>query len=271
LVVALGLVLGGSVPTVAASKPGHSPKPHPSANPTPTPTPPASGLEGLDVSVWQGAINWPKVAAGGKRFAFIRASAGSLTTDANYVANRAGAESAGLAVGAYHYANPDLAPGDALAEADHFLALATPRVGELLPVLDLEVSNGLSPAELSSWAMTWLERVRARLGVQALIYTSPTFWQSAMADTTVFAQAGYRVLWIANWGVSSPSVPAQNWDGAGWTFWQYTGCGQVPGIAGCVDLDRSAGLTLDPALFIPASSQSASAVIWILAWLFPVP
>jgi len=235
----LVLIVGSLAPAAAAAKPAAKP-----------PKPPAT-IEGLDVSMWQGAIDWTRVAAAGKRFAFIRASAGSLTADTTYVANRAGAKAAGLKVAAYHFANPDAKPGDALAEADHFLALATPTHGELLPVLDLEVTNGLSVADMQAWAMTWLEEVRARLGVRAMIYTSPSFWQTSLGDSSAFSQAGYTVLWIAHWGVSQPRVPASNWGGRGWTFWQTTNLGTVPGVSGPVDLDRYKSATFDPALFIP--------------------
>ena len=63
-----------------------------------------------------------------------------------------------------------------------------------------------------------------------------------MANSTWFAQNGYSVLWIAHWTTaSSPSTPAENWGGKGWTFWQYTSDGTVPGISGRVDLDRYKG------------------------------
>jgi GH25 family lysozyme M1 (1,4-beta-N-acetylmuramidase) len=72
-----------------------------------------------------------------------------------------------------------------------------------------------------------------------MIYTSPSFWRDQVGDTNSFAHTGVR-LWIAHWGVRHPSVPAGNWAGRGWTFWQHTDCGSVRGITGCVDLDRLA-------------------------------
>ncbi len=72
-----------------------------------------------------------------------------------------------------------------------------------------------------------------------MIYTSPNFWKTNMGDTTSFAAAGYRSLWVAHWTTApSATVPAANWGGTGWTFWQYTSDGTVPGISGRVDLDR---------------------------------
>ena len=224
----------------------------PGRTPTPTPTPTPTWLDGLDVSQWQGTINWTQVAASGKKFAMIRASAGSLTQDTTYAANRPAAKAAGLKVAAYHYANPDSAVNDALNEANWFLQLATPTHGELIPALDVEVTNGLSVAAMQAWVSTWLQRVTDVTGVRPMIYTSPNFWATSMGDTRQFADAGYKILWVAHWtSASQPSVPAQSWGGNGWTFWQYTSSGVVPGITGNVDLDRYNGVALAPSLFIP--------------------
>jgi GH25 family lysozyme M1 (1,4-beta-N-acetylmuramidase) len=192
------------------------------------------------------------VAASGKRFAYIRASAGSLTSDARYLYNLAGAKAAGLVVGAYHYAVPDAAPGDAAAEAAQFLDNASPASGELLPALDLEESGGLPAADLAAWARTWLEAVSAAIGVKPVIYTSPHVWALNTGDTTWFADNGYTVLWVADWrGMAAPEVPAAGWGGAGWSVWQYSASGAVSGITGPVDLDVIAGTSVPSRLRIP--------------------
>jgi hypothetical protein len=82
-----------------------------------------------------------------------------------------------------------------------------------------------------------------------MIYTSPGFWADHMGDTTMFADQGYGVLWVAHWFVPNPSPPANGWGGYSWTFWQYDNCGSVPGISGCVDLDRYSGTDLAPLAF----------------------
>jgi GH25 family lysozyme M1 (1,4-beta-N-acetylmuramidase) len=237
----------GGIPGAPSSRPTQKPKPTPS----PTPTS-GSYLEGLDVSVYQSTIDWAKVAAAGKKFAIIRASAGSLTADTRYAANRSGAKAAGLPIAAYHFANPDTAPNDALNEANWFLQNATPTHGEMIPALDVEVTNGLSVSAMQTWVSTWLTRVSSVLGVKPMIYTSPNFWSTYMGNTTQFADGGYKILWIAHWtSASQPTVPANNWGGNGWTFWQYTSSGTVSGISGNVDLDRYNGTTLASSLFIP--------------------
>lgn len=238
----------------AQPTPTATPAPTPTLSPTPTatPTPTPSQLDGIDVSYHQGTVSWPQVAAAGKRFAFVRASAGTLTADTQYATNRSGAKAAGLAVGSYHYANPDTAANDAANEAAWFLRNATIASGDLLPVLDLEVTNGLSPTAMTAWAQTWLGQVHAATGVRAIIYTNASFWSTAMADTDWFARNGYSVLWIAHWTTASqPNVPAGNWAGHGWTFWQHSDRGTVPGISGPVDLDRFSGSALPASVFVP--------------------
>ena len=237
-------------PPAADAKPPT--KPNPPGKPSPTPPPPSPFVDGIDVSYHQGMISWTQVAGAGKRFAFVRATAGTLTADTRYATNRHGALAAGLAVGSYHFANPDTATNDAANEASWFLRNATIASGDLIPVLDLEVSNGLSAAALTTWAQTWLTNVSAATGVRPIIYTTPNFWSNSIANTDWFARNGYEVLWIAHWTTASqPIVPAANWGGSGWTFWQHSSTGSVPGISGAVDLDRFNGTSLPASLFVP--------------------
>ena len=204
---------------------------------------------GMDISVYQGDIDWAQVGNGQITFAITRASHGEQA-DANYEANRAGAAAEGIAFGAYHYAEPHGTTQRAVEQADFFLDAATPQAGDLLPVLDLEATGGKSPGLLIKWVAAFLNRVEHQTSVKPMIYTSPSFWQTAMADTERFARHG-NPLWIAHWETSSPTVPARNWGGDGWTFWQWTDCRSVNGIDGCVDGDRYRGKNLHRAQ-IPA-------------------
>ncbi len=99
-------------------------------------------------------------------------------------------------------------------------------------------------AGLQAWVAAFLGEVTAKTGSKPMIYTSPAFWSKYMGDSRALADAGYKTLWIAHWGVTAPTVPAQNWGGHGWTFWQYTSSGAVSGITGRVDLDRFNGADL---------------------------
>jgi len=211
----------------------------------------ATYAKGVDVSNWQGAVDWLQVGDDGYSFMFAKATEGTTFTDITYAVNRAGVQGVGLRLGAYHFARP-AGSGDAaivasgVAQADHFVDIAQPKSGDLPPVLDLESNGGLAPAALVRWTQVWLDEVSARTGVNALIYASPSFWKTSLGDTSVFAGAGHP-LWIAHWTTSAgPLVPASNWNGGGWTFWQWSKCESVAGFAHCVDADRANGSSAIP-------------------------
>ncbi|HKH23264.1 MAG TPA: glycoside hydrolase family 25 protein [Solirubrobacterales bacterium] len=208
---------------------------------------------GIDVSRFQKTIDWPSVAGAGVRFAFVQASRGSgldctvkpqqCGADPYFAANRLAAESAGIRVGPYHRAfasggTPADARADALAEANIFLAaVGTLHSGELVPVIDVETPfTGMTATSLRTWVRVWLKKVKRRLGRKPMIYTNASSW-AATGNTLEFAKAKYP-LWIAEWGVSRPTVPARNWARHGYSVWQYTSSGSVPGISGHVDMDR---------------------------------
>jgi lysozyme len=202
-------------------------------------------LPGIDISHWQGEIDWAQVKADGIRFVFAKVTEGNAFVDDRYAANRAGATAQGIAFGAYHFAQPSGGTADAIAEADHYVDSAGLSGKNLLPVLDMERANGLSAKALRRWARAWLDRVEARLGVKAVIYTNFYFWRDEVGNPTSFAADGHR-LWIARYGVAEPPIPADDWAGEGWTLWQHTDEGSVEGIAELVDLDWYAGSGLTP-------------------------
>lgn len=205
---------------------------------------------GIDVSNHQGKIKWAAV-PDRIEFAFLKASESTDFVDAWYDRNRKLAKRQRIAVGAYHFARPDgkhrkAARRDARREARFFYKIASPRRWELLPVLDLEVTGGLPPRRLIPWARTFVKKLDRLVGAKPMIYTSPYFWENEMNDTRWFARNGYKALWIAHWETKRPDVPANNWAGEGWTFWQFTDCGSVRGIEGCVDMNRYNGQRFGP-------------------------
>lgn len=202
-------------------------------------------IEGVDLSHYQGAPDWAAATGDGVRFAIAKATEGQTFVDDQYARNMAQADSLGLPFTAYHFARPDTTAGDATLEANHFLAVAALQGKHLVPVLDLEATGGLGPRKLRAWAKAWLARVHDVLRVKAMIYTSPSFWKDMMGNSRWFADNGYR-LWIAHHGAEQPLVPASNWGGRGWTFWQYDAHGSVAGFSGDVDLDRYSGTTFGP-------------------------
>jgi lysozyme len=211
-------------------------------------------VKGIDVSNHQDRIDWSRVKADGISFAYIKASEGMTFADPKYAAHVAGARSVGIKTGAYHFARPDTnsahAARDARAEADWFLSLAAPRSGDLLPALDLE-TGGLPESQMVVWTRAWLDRVRKAIGVRPLVYTYPYFWEQ-MGQTKAFRT---YPLWIANYGVSEPTLPG------GWrryAVWQYSASGTVDGIPGRTDLDRLAdGLRLTHITYRPGRRAPA--------------
>jgi len=188
-------------------------------------------MRGIDVSNHQGTVDWPAVGASTVEFAFLKATEGVSFRDAFYKANRAGAKRAGLAVGAYHFGRPGGADGR--READFFLEVAQPKPGELRPVLDLEASDGVSPAAVRAWALTFLRRVTAELGVTPFLYTYP-FFATGNAFASSPELAGFP-LWIAHYGVTKPLIP-KPWKSA--VIWQFSSSGRVPGVKGRCDLNK---------------------------------
>lgn len=214
-----------------------------------TPPPPTGPyMNGIDISHWQGAVDFAKVKGAGYRFVIAKATEGIGYTDPNWTKYRDNARGQGLAVTGYHFARPDGNPTKPREEADWYVSQLALRPGMLIPALDLERSGGMSRTALTAWVQAWLDEVYLKTGVRPMVYTSPSFWRTYLGDTQTFADQGYTVLWIAHWGVSKPTVIGNNWGGHGWTFWQYGG-GPVPGISGNVDLDYYNGTDLTKVTF----------------------
>ena len=132
-----------------------------------------------------GVPDWTQVKADGVRFAVAKATEGQTFVDGEYATNRAQATAVSLPFTAYHYAQPDTTANDAVLEADHFVDTAQLGRNHLLPVLDLEVNNGLRPKSSRPGPGHRLARVQQRLGVKAIIYTGPSFWATKMGEFTV--------------------------------------------------------------------------------------
>ena len=178
-------------------------------------------LKGIDVSHYQGAIDWPAVARDHVAFAYIKASEGVESRDARFVRNWRGAERAGIRVGAYHYfvfCRP------ARAQAYNFLAATPRRAGALPPAVDLETSRRchVTGPEVRRALDTYLAIVEAHERDHAVLYVTPQFYR-----------AYHRYLpERPMWRRSMTSRP-----GASWALWQYRSRGRVDGIRTFVDLN----------------------------------
>jgi lysozyme len=180
---------------------------------------------GIDVSHYQGEVDWAAVAEGGVRFAFIKATDGVDDTDPRLAQNWAGAKAAGILRGGYHFFRPNL---DAQRQAAHFLSVVAMDDMTLPPALDVEITEGLDRAALEGAIRTWLGAVQSALGCKPVVYTDPSFWTNSVA-----ADFSEYPLWLACYA-EKPEVPVP-WQT--WTFWQHSDAGTLKGIAGQVDLD----------------------------------
>lgn len=213
----------------------------------------ADNLKGVDVSRWQGKIDWNQVKRAGKSFAYVKATEGSSLVDPMFVRNYDGVRNVGMILGVYHFARPagqnlTAIEQDARRQAEWFLGAVQSRggfrAGDLPPMLDFESNaQGLSATDLAIWIRAWRESLAANR-LNAGIYTYPYFWESALGDSTSFDGAS---LWVANYMVTAP----QNFGGwNAWSCWQYSDQGDVPGIAAPVDLDQwSAAARIDPFVY----------------------
>lgn len=198
--------------------------------------PAGATVEGIDVSVYQGSIDWNQVKASGIEFAVTRISDGLNFEDSYFDANWPAIRAAGLVRGAYQYFEP---AQDAAAQAD----MVVRKVGRLasgdLPVqLDMEATGGQSPATIVNQMNIWIERVSAGTGKRPMIYSARYFWNDNVGSTAFSDDA----LWVANYGVVCPNLPDAWTD---WLIWQYGDDGRVPGIDGAVDTDRFNGTVED--------------------------
>jgi GH25 family lysozyme M1 (1,4-beta-N-acetylmuramidase) len=208
-------------------------------------------INGIDVSGNQGAIDWPTVATQ-EQFAVIKAVEGIGWTDPRFVANWAGAKAAGLLRSAYSFARFDLGNrgGD---EARYLLSVAGSAIGDLPPVLDLEVGPPGAPVDLSPQARDWFSVIDAAWGEPAPLYSYSWFLQ---AYNLTEATVGKRRLYLAAYQSTPPVVPPGWPDGI--VIWQNTDALSVAGIADPVDGDVT-NLTLDQLRALGKAAPQAAA------------
>lgn len=195
-------------------------------------------LRGIDVSKYQGTINWTKVKDSGVTFGFIRVSDGRNTRDQKFAANWANARAAGVVRGPYQFFRPTQ---DAVAQAQLLIdALGQDYdAADLPPVIDVEVDGGLAPATVRARVQRWIDHVEAQLGRKPIIYSGAYFWRDEVGGGDEFER---HPLWIAQYTSLCPRLP-QPWER--WAFWQHTDSGRVPGITGKVDTNRFDGTRAD--------------------------
>lgn len=193
-------------------------------------------IPGIDVSHWQGKIDWAKVAQSGVKFAFIKATEFPLKKitvyiDTNLKINMEGAAKNGILFGMYHFYRTHIDP---VIQAQVFYEVVG-SFPSLPPVLDLEVA-GKKGTVLNENVLLFLKEIQHLSNRRPILYTSGGFWRSYMMYNrrTDTDWANVYPLWQAQY---TSSWPTQIYPWMGWDFWQYSENGRIPGIPGSVDLN----------------------------------
>jgi lysozyme len=173
-------------------------------------------IKGIDVSHWQGNVDWVRTKAAGAVFAFLKMTDGVAYFDDQFIRNYDGAGAVGVLRGAYHWLQPLQNP---LQQARQFLDKWSRYPCELPPVLDCEDRGYDTAAKMRSNALIWLNAVEEGTGRTPILYTAPSFANTVLAGDVRFER---YPLWIANYEVKAPQVPKPWRD---WVFWQYSAKG----------------------------------------------
>lgn len=184
---------------------------------------------GVDVSSWQGKIDFRKVRNAGIQLIYIKASEGTNYIDPFFMENYENAKHEGLLVGFYHYLTAK-SEEEAAAEAAFFADVIGGLEADMLLAVDLGNKDALTAEEFSRLADVFLENVKRLTGVDGVIYAS-----SSTAKYDLLEYLTKYPLWVAEYGVRRPSDNGKWTDFAGW---QYSNMGKVNGIDGNVDFDR---------------------------------
>jgi lysozyme len=186
-------------------------------------------VHGIDVSRYQGKINWGKLSHTRLNghpisFVFIKSTEGANLRDSHFEKNWKEASKAGLKKGAYHYFKAQTDPKE---QAKYFIRNTPLEKGDLAPVLDFEEDGNLSESELRSRLIIWLEIVEKHYKVKPILYCNAHFYRKYVHEKL----EGYPI-WVAHYKTRKPRVHDDSWH-----FWQYTERGNIAGVNGPVDLN----------------------------------
>ncbi|WP_298359215.1 GH25 family lysozyme [Rhodoblastus sp.] len=214
-------------------------------------------VHGVDVSKYQGNVNWDAVHEGGVKFAYIKATEGGDRIDPNFARNWRGAKAAGLPRGAYHFVYWCRPWQDNMA---WFERNVPPEQGALPPVLDVEATPDSPTCRRRLERESTLHEIRAMLaemqryyGKKPIIYTTVDFYQ-----TIIEGELTDYPIWIR----STKRRPSAKYGDREWRFWQYQSDAWVRGIPTRVDRNAFYGDESDWRKFLSANgvaeAESAS-------------
>ena len=185
--------------------------------------------EGIDVSSWQGEIDFSQVKASGIEVVYIKSSEGFRSVDSYFEQNYTNAKNAGLKVGFYHYVTARSVE-DAVRQANFFVSTISGKNPDCKLAMDFESFGSLGREEINQIALTFMQTVKNVSGKDVIIYSD-----EYNANSTFESNLATYPLWVAQYEVSEPTV-REHWNN--WAGWQYTDRGEVPGISSYVDRDK---------------------------------
>lgn len=190
---------------------------------------PAGKVRGIDISHYQGEVNWDKLRNAQLQgspvsFVFVKATEGTNMLDENFNQNFFNAKKNDMVRGAYHFFSTSSSPK---AQAKYYCKMVQLDEQDLPPVLDVERIDNLTPKQLQEGVLTWMKIVEKHYGVTPILYTYYKFRKDYL-NTPEFDRYPY---WIAHYYVDSLEYKGN------WKFWQHTDAGKVDGIKGYVDVN----------------------------------
>lgn len=188
----------------------------------------ASTYQGIDVSDWQGYINYSKVKNSGIDVVYIKASQGNSIVDSYFRTNYDNAKANGLKVGLYHFLTARSIE-EAEAQAQYFASVISGTSPDCKLAMDFEVFGDLNNQQINEISFAFLQKVQQLTGKEVIVYSDA----SNAANTFSPELANNYPLWVAQYGVTSPQTG--NW--STYEGFQYSDNGTIPGIRGFTDLD----------------------------------
>lgn len=202
--------------------------------------------QGIDVSSWQGNIDFSAVKSSGIDVVYIKSSEGFRYVDPYFEQNYANAKANGLKVGFYHYVTARSVE-QARSQAIFFARTVSNKTADCKLAMDFESFGTLSTYEINQISTTFLQTL------EEITHEQPIIYSNVYSARNIFsASLSSYPLWVANYGVTEPGNPGK-WDT--WAGWQYTSTGMVNGILGYVDRNQfTDSLFLSSTIPIPEPS-----------------
>lgn len=185
--------------------------------------------QGIDVSSWQGNIDFGQVKNSGIQVVYIKSSEGASFVDPYFEQNYRNAKANGLLVGVYHYLTARTTE-QAIQQANFFVSLISNKAIDCRLAMDFESFENLSIEQINSISLAFLNEVIRISGKEVVVY-SDTY----NATNTFRGEITKFPLWVAEYGVEEPANNG-NWNS--WIGFQYTDVGEISGISGYVDRNK---------------------------------